>query len=152
MSEWKDIISQSNPMERAQLPFAWAKYYEDFDDNPEKYKKVFQIIEDKIHIKFNIYHLVFIQKVAFFSKTRYLYAIDIIKESFMKVNEREMFPPEINMLRFTLMYVSCLRQAYEQNEWANYPIYVFEQIAEAVIDVWPSFFKGLNVNIIEKTW
>ena len=152
MSEWNDIINQSNPIERAHLPWAWADCYEDFDNNPKKYEKVFKVIEEKIYIKFNIYHLVFIQKVAFFSKTRFVYATDIIKESFIKANERETFPPETNMLRFTLMYVSCLRQAYEQNEWMNYPIYVFEQIAEAIVDVWPSFFKGLNVNIIDKTW
>lgn len=59
---------------------------------------------------------------------------------------------ETNMLRFTLMYVTCLKEAYNNDELLRYPIYVFEQVAGAIIDVLPGFFEGLNVNIIENTW
>lgn len=152
MNEWDQIVKSANPMDRVLLSNSWAKYYEDFDDNTEKYEKVFQTIEERINIKFNIYHLVYVQKVALFSKDRFFLTFDAIKESFMKESEREMFPPEINILRFTLMYASCLRQSYGADELMFYPIYIFEKVAEAIVDVMPEFFEGLNVKIIEKTW
>lgn len=152
MNDYEKTLKSANPMDRVLLSYSWTKYYEDFDENTEKYEKVFQKIEEKTRVKFNIFHHTYIQKVSYFSRTRFFFATDQIKESFIKANEREMFPPEINMLRFTLMYIACIREAYEQNEWVYYPIYVFEQIAEAIVDVWPNFFRELNVNIIENTW
>lgn len=47
---------------------------------------------------------------------------------------------ETNMLRFTLMYVTSLKEAYDNDELLRYPIYVFEQVAGAIIDVLPGFF------------
>lgn len=152
MNDWDWIVKSANPMERALLSHSWAKHYKDFDDNTEKYEKVFQTIKEKIQVKFNIYHLIYVQKVAFFSKDRFIRTFGLIKDNFMKENEREMFPPETNILRFTLMYASCLRQSYETDELMFYPIYIFEQVAEAIVDVMPEFFEGLNVKIIEKTW
>ena len=70
----------------------------------------------------------------------------------MEEYERVMHPAESNMLRFTLMYVSCLRQVYDNNELLFYSIYVFEQVAEVIINLMPGFFEGLNINIIENTW
>lgn len=152
MNDYEETLKSANPMDRVLLSYSWTKYYEDFDNNTEKYEKVFQKIEEKTRVKFNIFHHTYVQKVALFSKNCFRYAIDDVKESFIKENEREMFPPEINMLRFTLMYVSCVRQIYNFDKWVNYPIYVFEQLAEAIVNIWPGFFQGLNVNIIENTW
>lgn len=152
MNDWEEILKSANPMDRVLLSHSWAKYYEDFEDNTGKYEKVFQTIEEKIQVKFNIYHHTYVQKVAVFSKNRFYFVISKIRESFLEENERDMFPPEINILRFTLMYASCLRKTYEQEELMHYPIYVFEKVAEAIVDVLPGFFEGLNVNIIEKTW
>lgn len=140
-------------MERFERNYSWAKHYEDFDDNAKKYEKVFQIIEEKTFVKHNIYYLTFIQKVALYSRNRFYFAIEDVSRVFLEENGRDMRSAETNMLRFTLMYVTSLKEAYNNNdELLRYPIYVFEQVAGAIIDVLPGFFEGFNVNIIENTW
>lgn len=146
------MLMKLSPMERFEQNFSWAKHYEDFDDNSEKYEKVFQKIEEKACVKHNFYYLTFIQKVALYSRNRFFFVITKANESFIEEYERVMHPAESNMLRFTLMYVSCLRQVYDNNELLFYPIYVFEQVAEVIINLMPGFFEGLNINIIENTW
>lgn len=141
-----------SPMERFELNFSWAKHYEDFDDNSEKYEKVFQIIKEKTFVSHNFYYLTYIQKVALYARNRFYFTITEANKVFLEEHEREMCQAETNMLRFTLMYVSCLKQAYDDDELLFYPIYVFEQIAEVIADLMPGFFEGLNVNIIENTW
>lgn len=145
-------IMSLTPMERFERNYSWAKHYEDFDDNAKKYEKVFQIIEEKTFVKHNIYYLTFIQKVALYSRNRFFFTIEDVNKIFLEENERDMRSAETNMLRFTLMYVTSLKEAYDNDELLHYPIYVFEQVAGAIIDVIPGFFEGLNVNIIENTW
>ena len=146
------MLMKLSPMERFELNFSWAKHYEDFDDNSEKYEKVFQKIEEKTYTKHNFYYLTYIQKVALYSRNRFAFTITEANKVFLEEYERDMRQAETNMLRFTLMYVSCLKQAYDNDELLFYPIYVFEQIAEVIINLMPEFFEGLNVNIIENTW
>ena len=142
-------IMNLTPMERFERNYSWAKHYEDFDDNAKKYEKVFQIIEEKTFVKHNIYYLTFIQKVALYSRNRFFFTIEDVNRVFLEENGRDMRSAETNMLRFTLIYVTSLKEAYDNDELLHYPIYVFEQVAGAVIDVLPGFFEGLNVNIIE---
>ena len=145
-------IMNLTPMERFERSYSWAKQYEDFDDNAKKYEKVFQIIEEKICVYHNVYCLTFIQKVALYSRNRFFFTIEGVNRVFLEENGRDMCSAETIMLRFTLMYVTSLKEAYDNDELLHYPIYVFEQVAGAIIDVIPGFFEGLNVNIIENTW
>lgn len=137
------------PMERFERNCSWAKPYEDFDDNAKKYEKVFQIIEEKTFVKHNFYYLTYIQKVALYSRNRFTFTIAEANRVFLEENGRDMRSAETNMLRFTLMYVTCLKEAYDNDGLLLYPIYIFEQVAEAIVDILPGFFEGLNVNIIE---
>lgn len=138
-------------MERFERDYSWAKHYEDFDDNAKKYEKVFQIIKEKTYVYHNAYYLPFIQKVALYSRNRFFFTIEDVNRVFLEENGRDMRSAETHMLRFTLMYVTSLKEAYDNDELLRYPIYVFEQVAGAIIDVLPRFFEGLNVNIIENT-
>lgn len=152
MNDYEETLKSANPMDRVLLSYSWTKYYEDFDNNTEKYKKVFQKIEEKTRVKFNIFHHTYVQKVALSSKNRFCYAIDDVKESFIKENEREMFPPEIKNFYFTLIWVKCIRDAIPITSYGEFPVYVFPAIAEAIIEYSPAFFNGINVQIIKNTW
>ena len=94
----------------------------------------------------------FIQKVCMMSKILSRSVLDKTNAHFTKEYDRNMYPPEYNNLSFTLVYIKALRTSVPFVFRRNFPVYVFESVADAILDWSSDYFDGINIQIIKNTW
>lgn len=153
--EWNEILKKLCPDVRLSISYSWAENYRDFEYNFSKYKVVLDAIIKLTKVGF-IQQLTtdtdFIQKVCMMSKILFRSALNKTKAYFTKEYDRHMYPPEYNNLSFTLVYIKALRTAVPFVFRSNFPVYVFESVADAILDWSPDYFDGINIQIIKNTW
>lgn len=155
--EWNEILKKLCTNVRLNISYSWAENYKDFEYNFSKYKVVLDAITKLTRIGF-IQQLTidavksFIQKVVIMSKN--ILKFELIKAGayFTKEYDRNIYPPEYNNLCFTLVYIKALRTAVPFILRPNFPVYVFESVADAILDWSPDYFDGINIQIIKNTW
>ena len=153
--EWNEILKKLCPNVRLSISYSWAENYRDFEYNFSKYKVVLDAIT-KITKAGSIQRLTtdadFIQKVCMMSKILFRSALNKTNAYFTKEYDRHMYPPEYNNLSFTLVYIKALRTAVPFVFRPNFPVYVFESVADAILDWSSDYFDGINIQIIKNTW
>lgn len=153
--EWNEILKKLCPDVRLGISYSWAENYKDFEYNFSKYKVVLDAITKITKVGF-IQRLTtdadFIQKVCMMSKILFRSALNKTKTYFTKEYDRYMYPPEYNNLSFTLVYIKALRTAVPFVFRPNFPVYVFESVADAILDWSSDYFDGINIQIIKNTW
>lgn len=153
--EWNEILKKLCPDVRLGISYSWAENYRDFEYNFSKYKVVLDAITKLIKVG-SIQRLAtdvdFIQKVCMMSKILFRSALNKTKTYFTKEYDRHMYPPEYNNLSFTLVYIKALRTAIPFVFRPNFPVYVFESVADAILDWSSDYFDGINIQIIKNTW
>ena len=154
--EWNEILKKLCPDVRLSISYSWAENYRDFEYNFSKYKVVLDAITKLTRIGF-IQQLTidavksFIQKVCIMSKN--ILKFELIKAGayFTKEYDRNIYPPEYNNLCFTLVYIKALRISVNFFR-RNFPVYVFESVADAILDLSSDYFDGIDIQIIKNTW
>lgn len=153
--EWNEILKKLCPDVRLGISYSWAENYKDFEYNFSKYKVVLDAIT-KITKVGSIQLLTtdadFIQKVCMMSKILSRSVLDKTNAYFTKEYDRNMYPPEYNNLSFTLAYIKALRTSVPFVFRRNFPVYVFESVADAILDWSSDYFDGINIQIIKNTW
>ena len=153
--EWNEILKKLCPDVRLGISYSWAENYRDFEYNFSKYKVVLDAITKLTKVG-SIQRLTtdadFIQKVCMMSKILFRSALNKTKTYFTKEYDRHMYPPEYNNLSFTLVYIKALRTAVPFVFRPNFPVYVFESVADAILDWSSDYFDGINIQIIKNTW
>ena len=153
--EWNEILNKLCPDVRLGISYSLAENYRDFEYNFSKYKVVLDAITKLTKVGF-IQRLTtdtdFIQKVCMMSKILFRSALNKTKAYFTKEYDRYMYPPEYNNLSFTLVYIKALRTAVPFVFRSNFPVYVFESVADAILDWSSDYFDGINIQIIKNTW
>lgn len=153
--EWNEILKKLCPDVRLGISYSWAENYKDFEYNFSKYKVVLDAIT-KITKVGSIQLLTtdadFIQKVCMMSKILSRSVLDKTNAYFTKEYDRNMYPPEYNNLSFTLVYIKALRTSVPFVFRRNFPVYVFESVADAILDWSSDYFDGINIQIIKNTW
>ena len=153
--EWNEILKKLCPDVRLGISYSWAENYKDFEYNFSKYKVVLDAIT-KITKVDSIQLLTtdadFIQKVCMMSKILSRSVLDKTNAYFTKEYDRNMYPPEYNNLSFTLVYIKALRTSVPFVFRRNFPVYVFESVADAILDWSSDYFDGINIQIIKNTW
>ena len=153
--EWNEILKKLCPDVRLGISYSWAENYKDFEYNFSKYKVVLDAIT-KITNVGSIQLLTtdadFIQKVCMMSKILSRSVLDKTNAYFTKDYDRNMYPPEYNNLSFTLVYIKALRTSVPFVFRRNFPVYVFESVADAILDWSSDYFDGINIQIIKNTW
>ena len=153
--EWNEILKKLCPDVRLGISYSWAENYRDFEYNFSKYKVVLDAIT-KITKVGSIQLLTtdadFIQKVCMMSKILSRSVLDKTNAYFTKEYDRNMYPPEYNNLSFTLVYIKALRTSVPFVFRRNFPVYVFESVADAILDWSSDYFDGINIQIIKNTW
>ena len=153
--EWNEILKKLCPDVCLGISYSWAENYRDFEYNFSKYKVVLDAITKLTKVGF-IQRLTtdtdFIQKVCMMSKILFRSALNKTKAYFTKEYDRYMYPPEYNNLSFTLAYIKALRTAVPFVFRPNFPVYVFESVADAILDWSSDYFDGINIQIIKNTW
>ena len=155
--EWNEILKKLCPDVRLSISYSWAENYRDFEYNFSKYKVVLDEITKLTNISFTLQLTIdavktFIQKVCIMSKTMLRLVLIKAGAYFTKEYDRYMYPPEYNNLSFTLVYIKALRTAVPFDFRPNFPVYVFESVADAILDWSPDYFDGINIQIIKNTW
>ena len=153
--EWNEILKKLCPDVRLSISYSWAENYRDFEYNFSKYKVVLDAITKLTKVGFTqrlTTDADFIQKVCMMSKILFRSALNKTKSYFTKEYDRHMYPPEYNNLSFTLVYIKALRTAVPFVFRSNFPVYVFESVADAILDWSPDYFDGINIQIIKNTW
>lgn len=151
--EWNEILKKLYPDVRLSILYSWAENYKDFEYNFSKYKVVLDAITKLTKVGF-IQRLTtdFIQKVCMMSKILFRSELNKTIAYFTKEYDRHMYPPEYNNLSFTLVYIKALRNAVPFVFRPNFPVYVFESVADAILDWSSDYFDGINIQIIKNTW
>lgn len=153
--EWNEILKKLCPDVRLGISYSWAENYRDFEYNFSKYKVVLDVITKLTRIGF-IQQLTtdadFIQKVCMMSKILFRSALNKTNAYFTKEYDRHMYPPEYNNLSFTLVYIKALRTSVPFVFRRNFTVYVFESVADAILDWSFDYFDGINIQIIKNTW
>lgn len=155
--EWNEILKKLCPDVRLGISYSWAENYKDFEYNFSKYKVVLDAITKIIRIGF-IQQLTidavksFIQKVCIMSKNILKFELIKAEAYFTKEYDRHMYPPEFKNLSFTLVYIKALRTSVPSVFRRNFPVYVFESVADAILDWSSDYFDGINIQIIKNTW
>ena len=153
--EWNEILKKLCPDVRLGISYSWAENYRDFEYNFSKYKVVLDAITKLTKVGF-IQRLTtdadFIQKVCMMSKILFRSALNKTKTYFTKEYDRHMYPPEYNNLSFTLVYIKALRTAVPFVFRPNFSVYVFESVADVILDWSSDYFDGINIQIIKNTW
>lgn len=153
--EWNEILKKLCPDVRLSISYSWAENYRDFEYNFSKYKVVLDAIT-KITKVGSIQRLTtdadFIQKVCMMSKILIRSVLDKTNAYFTKEYDRNMYPPEFNNLSFTLVYIKALRTSVPSDFRRNFPVYVFESVADVILDLSSDYFDGINIQIIKNTW
>ena len=153
--EWNEILKKLCPDVRLGISYSWAENYRDFEYNFSKYKVVLDAITKLTKVGF-IQRLAtdadFIQKVCMMSKILFRSALNKTETYFTKEYDRHMYPPEYNNLSFTLVYIKALRTSVPFVFRRNFPVYVFESVADAILDLSSDYFDGINIQIIKNTW
>lgn len=153
--EWNEILKKLCPDVRLGISYSWAENYIDFEYNFSKYKVVLDAITKITKVGF-IQRLTtdadFIQKVCMMSKILFRSELNKTTAYFTKEYDRHMYPPEYNNLSFTLVYIKALRIAVPFVFRPNFPVYVFESVADAILDWSSDYFDGINIQIIKNTW
>lgn len=153
--EWNEILKKLCPDVRLGISYSWAQNYRDFEYNFSKYKVVLDAITKLTKVSF-IQRLTtdasFIQKVCMMSKILFRSALNKTNAYFTKEYDRHMYPPEYNNLSFTLVYIKALRTSVPFVFRRNFPVYVFESVADAILDWSSDYFDGINIQIIKNTW
>lgn len=155
--EWNEILKKLSLDARLSISFSWAENYRDFEYNFSKYKVVFDAITKLTKAGF-IQQLTidavksFIKKVCMTSKILFRSELNKIETYFIKEYDRYMYPPEYNNLSFTLVYIKALRTSVPFVFRRNFPVYVFESVADAILDWSSDYFDGINIQIIKNTW
>lgn len=155
--EWNEILKKLYPDVRLSILYSWAENYKDFEYNFSKYKIVLDEITKLTKVGF-IQRLTtdvvksFIQKVCMMSKILFRSVLNKTETYFTKEYDRYMYPPEYNNLSFTLVYIKALRNAVPFVFRLNFPVYVFESVADAILDWSSDYFDGINIQIIKNTW
>lgn len=153
--EWNEILKKLCPDVRLGISYSWAENYKDFEYNFSKYKVVLDATT-KITKVGSIQRLTtdadFIQKVCMMSKILCRSVLDKTNAYFTKEYDRHMYPPEYNNLSFTLVYIKALRTAVPFVFRPNFPVYVFESVADVILDWSSDYFDGINIQIIKNTW
>ena len=153
--EWNEILKKLCPDVRLSISYSWAENYRDFEYNFSKYKVVLDAIT-KITKVGSIQRLAtdadFIQKVCMMSKILFRSELNKTETYFTKEYDRHMYPPEYNNLSFTLVYIKALRTSVPFVFRRNFPVYVFESVADAILDWSSDYFDGINIQIIKNTW
>lgn len=153
--EWNEILKKLCPDVRLSISYSWAENYRDFEYNFSKYKVVLDAITKLTKVGFTqrlATDADFIQKVCMMSKIQFRSALNKTEAYFTKEYDRHMYPPEYNNLCFTLVYIKALRTAVPFVFRPNFPVYVFESAADAILDWSPDYFDGINIQIIKNTW
>lgn len=153
--EWNEILKKLCPDVRLGISYSWAENYIDFEYNFSKYKVVLDAITKLTKVGF-IQRLTtdtnFIQKVCMMSKMLFRSELNKTETYFTKEYDRHMYPPEYNNLSFTLVYIKALRTSVPFDFRPNFPVYVFESVADAILDWSSDYFDGINIQIIKNTW
>ena len=149
--EWNEILKKLCPDVRLSISYSWAENYRDFEYNFSKYKVVLDVIIKLTKVQLTT-DTDFIQKVCMMSKILFRSVLNKTKAYFTKEYDRHMYPPEYNNLSFTLVYIKALRTAVPFVFRPNFPVYVFESVADAILDWSPDYFDGINIQIIKNTW
>ena len=149
--EWNEILKKLCPDVRLSISYSWAENYRDFEYNFSKYKVVLDTIIKLTKVQLTT-DTDFIQKVCMMSKILFRSALNKTKAYFTKEYDRHMYPPEYNNLSFTLVYIKALRTAVPFVFRPNFLVYVFESVADAILDWSPDYFDGINIQIIKNTW
>ena len=153
--EWNEILKKLCPDVRLGISYSWAENYRDFEYNFSKYKVILDAITKLTKVGFiqrPTTDTDFIQKVCMMSKILFRSALNKTKAYFTKEYDRYMYPPEYNNLSFTLVYIKALRTAVPFVFRSNFPVYVFESVADAILDWSSDYFDGINIQIIKNTW
>lgn len=149
--EWNEILNKLCLDVRLSISYSWAENYRDFEYNFSKYKVVLDAITKLTKVRLTT-DTDFIQKVCMMSKILFRSALNKTKAYFTKEYDRYMYPPEYNNLSFTLVYIKALRTAVPFVFRSNFPVYVFESVADAILDWSSDYFDGINIQIIKNTW
>ena len=155
--EWNEILKKLSLDARLSISFSWAENYRDFEYSFSKYKVVLDAITKLTRISV-IQRLTtdvvksFIQKVCMMSKILFRFELNKTETYFTKEYDRHMYPPEYNNLSFTLVYIKALRTSVPFVFRPNFPVYVFESVADAILDWSSDYFDGINIQIIKNTW
>ena len=153
--EWNEILKKLCTDVRLGISYSWAENYRDFEYNFSKYKVVLDAITKLTKVGF-IQRLTtdadFIQKVCMMSKILFRSELNKIETYFTKEYDRHMYPPEYNNLSFTLVYIKALRTSVPFVFRRNFPVYVFESVADAILGWSSDYFDGINIQIIKNTW
>lgn len=151
--EWNEILKKLCPDVRLGISYSWAENYIDFEYNFSKYKVVLDAITKLTKVGFIQRQTTdFIQKVCMMSKILFRSALNKTNVYFTKEYDRYMYPPEYNNLSFTLVYIKALRTSVPFVFRRNFPVYVFESVADAILDWSSDYFDGINIQIIKNTW
>lgn len=153
--EWNEILKKLCPNVRLSISYSWAENYRDFEYNFSKYKVVLDAITKLTKVGFIQWLTTdadFIQKVCMMSKILFRSALNKTKTYFTKEYDRHMYPPEYNNLSFTLVYIKALRTSVPFVFRPNFSVYVFESVADAILDWSSDYFDGINIQIIKNTW
>ena len=149
--EWNEILNKLCLDVRLSISYSWAENYRDFEYNFSKYKVVLDAITKLTKVRLTA-DTDFIQKVCMMSKILFRSALNKTEAYFTKEYDRYMYPPEYNNLSFTLVYIKALRTAVPFVFRSNFPVYVFESVADAILDWSSDYFDGINTQIIKNTW
>lgn len=155
--EWNEILKKLSLDARLSISFSWAENYRDFEYNFSKYKVVLDAITKLTKVGF-IQRLTtdavksFIKKICMMSKILFRSELNKTETYFTKEYDRHMYPPEYNNLSFTLVYIKALRTSVPFVFRRNFPVYVFESVADVILDWSSDYFDGINIQIIKNTW
>ena len=155
--EWNEILKKLSLDARLSISFSWAENYRDFEYSFSKYKVVLDAITKLTRISV-IQRLTtdvvksFIQKVCMMSKILFRFELNKTETYFTKEYDRHMYPPEYNNLSFTMVYIKALRTSLPFVFRPNFPVYVFESVADVILDWRSDYFDGINIQIIKNTW
>ena len=145
--EWNEILKRLCHNVRLSISYSWAENYIDFEYNFSKYKVVLDAITKLTKVRLTT-DVDFIQKVCMMSKILFRSELNKITKEY----DRHMYPPEYNNLSFTLVYIKALRTAVPFVFRRNFPVYVFESVADAILNWSTDYFDGINIQIIKNTW
>ena len=147
-NDWIDIISKLPFDERMRADLGdWADFY---DFSLPIYESILEDLYKATYIKFTVKNTIsptrtFIRKLSVQGKLKFKKQIEEVDNIFKEQNCRYMYLPEQHNLRFSLQILSVLKRHKEREK---IPIYVYDTVANALLDACPNLFDGVTIEII----
>lgn len=147
---WIDYLN-SMSFERQDVVFnEWSK---DYDFCHEYYKDVLERLRLLTNLNFDKRMkdptMYFIKRASIVGRHLFRKALDQTEYYFKQHYDRVLYPPELNNASFTLIYCKAIKDVEgDVEKRSKWPVYVYDTVADAIIEHSPEFFNNLDLHII----